>query len=60
MLLIQEIIAQVNDDQLETELKQTKKENKKLNQSKTKLEQGLKDEKRQNQILVNHMGSLQK
>ncbi|WP_165942265.1 hypothetical protein [Pediococcus pentosaceus] len=58
--MIQEIIAQVNDDQLETELKQTKKENKKLNQSKTKLEQDLKDEKRQNQILVNQMGSLQK
>lgn len=54
------------NNHLKTELKETKQENKKLQQDNEKLqqdtknleqvEQDLKDEKRQNQILVSQMG----
>ena len=58
----QEVKYQSENNHLKTELKQTKKENKQLKQDTKKLEQveqDLKDEQRQNQILVSQMGSSQ-
>lgn len=57
----QEVKYQSENNDLKTELKQTKKENKKLKQDTKKLdevEQDLKDEKRQNQILNNQMNQM--